>query len=171
MVGIIVSCLITYQLPIKQTLSLYEENKQLQGQLSAAENAPKRIRQIENQLATYKEVLKSASNDSLQQEEYVLNQVTSTCRKYGAAVVSFSPSEASEHKGYKIKTRTVQFRGTYRQLLQVVYALEHHAVIGRLASVRFILEEDSWQRSSRLFSYLYIQNIQPANNDEKADLL
>jgi hypothetical protein len=113
---------------------------------------------LETQLTNYNDLLKAYGSNALK-EEYLLHQLAASCKKNAVVLASLAPPQLTIDKGFKIETRVVKLRGSFINLLWVVYHMEKVKPAGRLASVRFAVEEDRKSAVSYLFAYLYIQNL------------
>ena len=151
--------LLTYFLALRPTWELYRTNRQLEGQVQAARYAPATLKQLRQEMKSYERVLQSVGKGESQREEEVLNVLTQLCRQHGVRLVSFPSLQTEEQAGYRIETRHVRLRGTFVRLLKVVNGLETAGAVGRLASVRFVLEEDRQRRSTHLSASIYLQTL------------
>jgi hypothetical protein len=147
-----------YFFSISATVSLWKENKLINKRLEEAYYAPENLKRLEAQLKNYNDLLKAYGSNALK-EEYLLHQLAASCKKNAVVLASLAPPQLTVDKGFKIETRVVKLRGSFINLLWVVYHMEKVKPAGRLASVRFAVEEDRKSAVSYLFAYLYIQNL------------
>gem|GEM_PF-5366220 len=141
------------------TYMLWCENRDARRAEQAREQAPDQIRHLAAQARHDAWAMRSYRIDTTQHEGRLLDQLSHTCRRYGVTLAALSRGEPSVHAGYRVQMRVAKLRGSFRNLVQAVYSLEYEHPIGRLASVRFALEEDRRQRRQFLFAYLYLQSI------------
>lgn len=155
-----------YLLP---TLEAWQENSQRQQVLTDLRQAPAQIRYLSRQARADTWRMRSYRVDTTQQESQMLNQLSRISRRYGVTLAALSLGEPTTHAGYRIQTRIAKFRGKFPDLVRAIYELEYQQPVGRLASVRLLLEEDRKQRRSFLVAYLYLQSITQELPDEKPD--
>ncbi|MCB2411158.1 hypothetical protein [Hymenobacter lucidus] len=159
LLGAVVFFVLAYQVSIRPTLRLWQENESQRTMLQQLRNAPQAIRRLQAQKQQNQWLMRSFQVDTTQSEGLALNRLTATCRRYGVTVASLSPSQHTVRNGYSIETRIAKLRGSFHGLVQTVYSLEYVQPIGRLSSVRYALEEDRKQHRSFLYAYLYVQTI------------
>ena len=157
--------LLAYVVAIHPTVELYLDNARQQQSLAQLQEAPQIIQELQQQTSKYTRLTHTFRADSTRQESYVLNQLTRACRTQGVTLAALLPSQEATHNGYRVETRVAKLRGNFQGLIQVVYALEYQTPIGRLSSVRYVVEEDRKQRKSFLYAYVYLQNISSQPDD------
>ena len=141
------------------TYSLWRRNVAQAQALVDLQRAPEQLRQLTAQARADAWLMRSYRLDTTRQEGYLLNQLSQTSRRYGVTLAALSRGATITHAGYQIQTRVAKLRGPFRGLVQAVHSLEYEQPVGRLASVRFVVEEDRKQRRDFLFAYLYLQSI------------
>ena len=144
---------------IQPTIALWQRNQQQANAIAEVRSAPQRLQQLTAQARADTWLMRSYRIDTTQHEGELLNQLSQTCRESGATLASLSRGTPTTHTGYRVEMRIAKLRGTFRALVQAVYALEYEHPVGRLSSVRFVVEEDRKQRRNFLFAYLYLQSI------------
>ncbi len=151
------------------TWELWQANQQQQQAMTELTTAPARLQALSAQVAADGERLRGYRLDTTRQEGYMLNQLSQTCARHGVTLAGWSRGETSTQAGYRLNLQLAKLRGPYRSLVQTIYELEYEHPLGRLASVRFALEEDRRQRRSFLYAYLYLQSITREEHAEKTD--
>jgi hypothetical protein len=149
---------LAYYLSISSTIELWKSNNEIKQQLERAQYAPEQISALQAQLAEYNKLL-MAYGGSIQREEYLLSQLSGSCKKNAVQLASLTPPQLTIDNGYKIETRIVKLKGSFINLLWVIYHMEKIGPAGRLSSVKFVIEEDRKNAANYLFAYLYIQNL------------
>lgn len=145
-----------YLLP---TFELWRSNQAQAQALLDLQRAPEQLRQLTAQARADAWLMRSYRIDTARQEGFLLNQLSQTARRYGVTLAALSRGATLTHAGYQVQTRIAKLRGPFRGLVQAVHSLEYERPVGRLASVRFVVEEDRQQRRDFLFAYLYLQSI------------
>jgi hypothetical protein len=151
------------------TWQLWQANRQQQQALAELATAPARLQALSTQVASDGERLRGYRLDTARQEGYMLNQLSQTCARHGVTLAGWSRGEATIQAGYRLNLQLAKLRGPYRSLVQTIYELEYEHPLGRLASVRFALEEDRHQRRTFLYAYLYLQSITSEENTQRSD--
>jgi hypothetical protein len=154
---------------LRPTWELWQETRQQEQALAELRTAPARLQALTTQVAADAERLRGYRLDTARQEGYMLNQLSQTCARHGVTLAGWSRGEATTQAGYRLNLQLAKLRGPYRALVQTVYELEYEHPLGRLASVRFALEEDRRQRRSFLYAYLYLQSITSEEHAKKLD--
>lgn len=144
---------------LRPTLLLWQTTQQQQQALVELQTAPRRLQTLTAQARADAWHMRSYRLDTTRQEGYMLNQLSRTCAHHGVTLAAWSRGESTTQAGYRVDMQVAKLRGSYRELVQTIYELEYEQPLGRLASVRFALEEDRRQRRSFLFAYLYLQSI------------
>ena len=68
---------------------------------------------------------------------------------------------------YTVETCVLEVKGSFINLLELVYLFEQKLTLGKIVSVSFIKDEDRFTKISNLKVTIYIQNIKTINNEEK----
>jgi hypothetical protein len=164
--GLLLVIALNYMWP---TWELWQANQQQQLALAELVTAPTRLQDLSAQVAADGERLRGYRLDTIRQEGYMLNQLSQTCAHHGVTLAGWSRGEVTTQAGYRLNLQLAKLRGPYRLLVQTIYELEYEHPLGRLASVRFALEEDRRQRRSFLYVYLYLQSITREEHTEQPD--
>ena len=144
---------------LRPTWALWQATGQQQQALSELRTAPARLQALTAQATADEQRLRSYRLDTTRQEGYMLNQLSQTCARHGVTLAGWSRGGATTQAGYRLQLQLAKLRGPYQALVETAYELEYEHPLGRLASVRFALEEDRRQRRSFLHAYLYLQSI------------
>lgn len=144
---------------VRPTWLLWQQTRRQQQALAELKTAPDRLRLLTARAQADAWQMRSYRLDTTRQEGYMLNQLSQTCTRHGVSLAAWSRGESTAQVGYRIDLQVAKLRGPYKALVQTLYELEYEHPLGRLASVRFVLEEDRRQRRSFLVAYLYLQSI------------
>jgi hypothetical protein len=144
---------------LRSTFELWRGNEAQTQALVDLQSAPEQLRQLTAQARADAWLMRSYRIDTTRQEGFLLNQLSQTSRQYGVTLAALSRGATRTHAGYQVQTRIAKLRGPFRGLVQAVHSLEYERPVGRLASVRFVVEEDRKQRRDFLFAYIYLQSI------------
>ena len=151
------------------TLTAWQDNRQRRQALTDLARAPVQIQQFAEQARADTWLMRSYRIDTTRHESRMLNQLSGISRRYGVTLAALSLEAPTVHAGYRVQTRIAKLRGAFPGLVKAVYELEYQQPVGRLASVRFLLEEDRKQRRSFLVAYLYLQSITQEPPNEKSN--
>ena len=152
---------------LRPTCQLWLTTQQQQQALTELATAPGHLRALTAQAQADAWQMRSYRLDTARQEGYMLNQLSQTCAHHGVTLAAWSRGESTTQASYRIDLQIAKLRGPYPALVQTIYELEYEHPLGRLASVRFALEEDHRQRRSFLFAYLYLQSITRETHSER----
>ncbi len=144
---------------LRPTWELWQQTHAQQQTLAELRTAPAQLRALTAQAQVDEQRLRGYRLDTTRQEGYMLNQLSQTCARHGVVLAGWSRGAATTQTGYRLHLQLARLRGPYQALVQTIYELEYEHPLGRLASVRFALEEDRRQRQSYLYAYLYLQSI------------
>lgn len=144
---------------LRPTWYLWQQTQQQHRLLVEMQTAPGQLQQLAAQVRADAWQMRSYRLDTTRQEGYMLNQLSRTCARHGVTLASWSRGESSLQAEYRVDMQVAKLRGPYQALVATLYELEYEQPLGRLASVRFVLEEDRHQQKSFLFAYLYLQSI------------
>lgn len=164
--GVMATGLLAYWLAIGPTVDMYRSNRVLTQQLFSAKSAPAEIARLSNELGKYDQAISSFTAAKVDWEQHLLQELSRACEQVGVRLIQLPSASEEKHEGYRVKTRVVKLEGSYKKLVQVLYALEGQKGIGRISSVQFVLEEDRRTRNTFLFAYMYIQNIEKSTGNE-----
>lgn len=151
--------ILAYWLSLSKTVHAFRENNLLESRLDSVQSAPTAIARYTAELEGYERSLGRFSAGNRNWEEHLLQGIGKACQQYGAVLIEFPAPLVEVQTSYTVLTHAVKLEGSYKALVQVVYALERMEAVGRITSVRFALEEDRRSRSTRLFGYVYFQHI------------
>jgi len=144
---------------LRPTWEVWQTTRQQQQALVELRTAPARLRQLTTRAAIDANRLQSYRLDTTRQEGYMLNRLSNTCAQHGVILAGWSKEPSAHQAGYRLNMQLAKLRGPYTALVQTIYDLEYKHPLGRLASVRFALEEDRRQRKNYLYAYIYLQSI------------
>jgi len=144
---------------VRPTLTLRDDTNQLLQAQAELHTAPARLQTLTEQTNVNAQRLEAYRLDTTRQEGYMLNHLSRTCARHQVTLAGWSRGAASTQAKYRVNLQLAKLRGAYPDLVQAIYELEYVQPLGRLASVRFALEEDRRQRRNYLYAYLYLQSI------------
>lgn len=157
--GFILLLIIAYVFSIRNTVDAYIISKRQQHSLEDVSNAPQRIKQFQDQLASL--------DHSLVQSDYnrqqLFESVNTFCESQDLKLDYFHPEQRFLHNDYEIITNKVEVEGTYKSIVRLIYYLEYEQKLGHIASTNFEQKEERRTKRKYLTAEIYIQNIQSAN--------
>ncbi|KAA9324918.1 hypothetical protein [Adhaeribacter soli] len=157
--GSILFGLVIYQLTLKRTIEAYQTNGFLKNQLSEAAEAPDALIQLKSINSNYEKAIIKYRKSATDHEGVLLDRVNKVCVKNAVRITSFNSLPTYKQGNQVVHTGFIKLTGRFTSILQVIFHLETKEAIGRLSSVKFILEKDYNQEVRRLSALVYIQYI------------
>ncbi len=159
LVGTFFLLVLGYIFSFGKTIEVWQSNEKLEEDAAVIQNAPTEIQNLKANISYLDRSLRSYVRDTISGEEYLLEKISESCRKYGVILVELLPPQLLEENEYSIETRFVKARGGFNNLLRLVYDLENKYQVGRVSSVKYVVEEDRKSNTKHLYARIYIQNL------------
>ncbi len=159
-IGFLLFMVLGYFLSFSKTIQLYNENEVLENNLAEASVAPSIILKSKEELRVLDQYLRAYAFDSLINQELLLAEVSDFCMKNNLIIYSFPHHTSQEKKNFVIHTNVIEAKGSYKNLLNLVYYLEQEIKIGRISSVKFERFLEKKTKKAYLTVKIYVQSIQ-----------
>lgn len=157
--GSLAFAVLVYLLAIQNTVSLWYENKELQGKLAQAEQAPVQIRILEDKLATFNSQLGIYLVEHNDNQERIVQVVNEFCQKNHLLLREIPELVMQQEGDFEVISTQIVAQGAYRDLVKMVYFFEKQHKIARVTSVKFEKSQDPKTRKTFLAVHLLLQNI------------
>lgn len=155
--GGFISFILIYQIAIKQTWEVHSKAQLVEQQLMNNEQWNGSIDSNVNKLKSYEKLIGSNFNDNKEIKDLRL-LLDSLSLNYKVKVIGFKEFRDIVQDGYRIKLSEILLSGRYLELTKVANTLEGMPSLGKVKSIRFILQKRE-QGELELNMYLYVQNI------------
>lgn len=160
----LLSCLLVYQLALKQTVELAAACSAKETELETAQDAPQRIALLKAQRQAIENVLGDADH-TMDFQQRLLETVSDFCRDQKLTLSDFPNAVAVVEKGYRIETNAVSVQGSFNKLVRLVYELEQKHHMGKIAAVEFATGRVSRNKPAILTATIYVQNVKKISNE------
>ncbi len=157
--------LLAYRVAISPTVEAYGHYRELTGQMQSASAAPERLTALGQELRQAERFLVTGQADS-SRTDLLLAGLAPFCQRQGVRIEALPPAQAEKRDNYRIVTRSVRLAGSYANLVQVIYHLEHRLRAGRVASVQFSVREDLLRGTRTLYADCYLQQLHQGAGQE-----
>ncbi len=153
--GLVFCLLLIWQLNLKNTWNAHKKNKQLAQRVSY-------IQQKQVQLPKMKEQLQLLDEHSVKKYEdrAIMKVLSLFCEENNMLIKDFSAPESFNQKGIKYWTQNIEVQGTFKDITQLAYLLEHQEKLGSIASLDFYSEEDRYLKKTFLKASFVLRNIE-----------
>lgn len=148
--------LLVYWIAVSGTVELNKTCKGLQRQMISVDVAP---RQIDSLASRLKELNRLTGNNLAGEGTDPLLNFISTQTGSSNKLINYLPLHFFRNQPYLIETRVAVFEGSFRNLLEFLFALEKGYPSGKVVSVEFKIETNLKTEKNRLLMTLYIQSI------------
>lgn len=141
----------TYQ-PIFQ---LQTELRTSQKLMENSETSFSEIQALQQELNGLDKIIGNSQNHALTQQK-ILHFITKS--SLNVSVVSIEDTHIFEEKIFTVFTNKIILKGTYENLLTLMYTMEKEFATSKIASAKFVSEKDYNTNKTDLTLELYFQN-------------
>jgi len=154
-IGSVLFLLLAYQLAIGKTVALYQKSKELEKNLAGSESIAQEIITLQQKRN------KSAKKQEQFDEEWIFEVVTELCSKLDITIADLQQGEHFEYEQTEVITHQILLKGAYKNILQVMFAIEQEFKIGAIISTNFYKQKNRATKQEELYCHLYLRNIKP----------
>jgi hypothetical protein len=157
--GIFLSVIIIFQVAIKPTLearNLYKEKNLLLESLSSA---PLEIQTLREKLNQINHNLNSENKTLYDTRDDLLEEISNFCIKNRIHVYSYPELHLYNNRSFVIESNRIVLKGTFKNLLKLIYHMETNVGFSRIASIRYYTELNRKTKREELFLEMIFQNI------------
>jgi len=153
-----------YEAALKKTIVAYNDYKNLELQIQAAHDEPKRMEQLQIKNAKMDMLLGNEGKYSDIQQS-ILGIVTAYCNQNNLVLEEFPTPTIENNKGITIQTNIITIEGGFNKLLNLIYLFEQKYKIGKVVSVAYKLTKENSASIPKLNVIIYLQNINKQSHE------
>jgi hypothetical protein len=157
--GVVLFAFLSYKMAFQNTLTAYREVCSLKEQLRMAQDAPKKINALQQQMISIERILGTGQRADTNVQQQLLGIVTDYCQKSNTVLREFPKTIQKTQDDYLVETNIFILEGNFTKLLRLIYLLEQKNRIGKIASVNFLSKKDFKTKLPALTSTIYLQNV------------
>ena len=154
-VGILLLTALAWFGTIKHTKKLYHQYTKNTAILEQVGQAPKRIRQLKNNLDHYT----NAFDKRMYDRATLFESINIYCDKNKVIIKDFKPEEQKDYKEYSIITNPITLEGNYIDIVGLAYELEYKNQLGHIASMKFDRKINRRTKEVALEATLFTQHL------------
>ena len=124
--------LLAYQFNIKETLNLRQANQQHQQAIARATNIDADIEKYQGQLTAF-----NANAVTSYSQENLLELLSTFCVQQDLLIKGFPEPKTYQEADYTIVSNRIEVEGSFSDIVQLVYDLEHVHRIGSIVSLKY----------------------------------
>ena len=158
--------MLVYLMAVSDTIELRSSCNELTVQMISADDAPK---QLASFTARLDELNGMAGNSNSGEGTDPLLNFISMHSTSSNKLINYLPLHFYQNQLYLIETRIAVYEGSYRSLLEFLFAFEKSYPSGKVVSVKFETETNAKSGKKRLLMTLYIQSITNEKDNSAKD--
>lgn len=163
--GFVVLLILSYALSIRRTIALGEICNRLEQQKESLQNAPAKIRKINQELANINAIIGKDMHVDMDVQSAILEKTGQFCQKQKLTFKRFPKTHYYNEKDYLVMTNKLVMEGEFIKILKLIYLFEQEFQLGKIISVQFEKERDRKTKRMRLYGSLLIQNVKHIQNE------
>lgn len=156
-----------YFLAIEKSIVVAGEYRILKEQVQMASDAPRKITELQKQLAEIDHDMEKEQRTTVNVQEALLGFITNYCQNNKLILREFPKTIHINEKDFLIETNVFTVEGGFLKILPMIYLLEQKNKIGKIASVNFQTKKDFKTKNLALTATIYLQNV--SKNKQKKD--
>jgi hypothetical protein len=154
----VLSAVLIYEAALKKTIVAYSSCKSLELQVQDANDAPKKMNELQIKNARM-DMLLGNGGKYLDVQESILGIVTNYCHENTLVLEEFPTPMIEKNNGIVIETNVFTIEGGFNKLLNLIYLFEQKYKIGKVVSVIYQVKKENSSSSTKLNVTIYLQNI------------
>lgn len=150
---------VVYYFAIHKTILAYNENRMLKNQSENSKKSPMILKDLDLSIEDLNDKLgiNNAINNS--NREYVLSKIALLCQQYSLKLINYPQSVYTNYNDYVIESKSIELIGNFKNITQVVFAIEKELHLGRVASLQYFIKKNNTTKKNTLVAKIIIQNI------------
>jgi len=153
-----------YEVAIKKTVIAYNNCKDLELQVQVANDAPKKMKELQRKNARM-DVLLGNGGQYLDTQQSILGIVTGYCNQNNLVLEEFPTPMIEKNNGIIIETNIFTIEGGFNKLLNLIYLFEQKYKIGKVVSVYYSIKRENSISQAKLNATIYLQNIKKQTHE------
>ena len=158
--------ILAYNIAVKNTIKTIKDYRELKRKSSEAADLPAQCALLSNQLSRLNQLYFNAVKGIGDTHEIFLDKLGRLADQYNTSVIEYPEKHSFNTSSVQIETHNAVLKGSFTDLLKVLYELEVHERIGRLVAVEYYTETNRKTKIRSLYMRIYIQNYRNKNNNE-----
>jgi len=159
--GLIILLWIAYQFAIANTLEAKNRYNTLLKHKELTSNIPQQINYLKQQNRYFDSVLKKNKiNSESSFQNNLLQIINSFTDKNGLTIISFNEPHLTVRNETLLKTYIFTVKGNFKQILELIYALEQIGTYGKISSIDFNKKKNYKRDLIFLECEIFLQRIE-----------
>jgi len=150
----------SYIFSISKTISLGEEISRLEKEEKDATFSAEKIANYSQELLLLNKKIKAYAVDTSSNNDNLLSLITDFCHANQLVLQSFPLPSSYNNNNLIVLSREIHVKGSFHNLLRLLYELEFQQSVGRIGSVVFHTKIDRKTNRKILYLNFVIQNCQ-----------
>lgn len=155
-IGSLLFLIIAYQLAFKKTFTEINKYSTTQDKLANVDVLKKQVTEYQSLLASFND--NKPTNLPLSQGN-LYELISKFCDENGLIIEQMPEVKVYDNQAFLIEQHNFIFKGEYREMLRLLYAIEQEWRIAKVVSSRFYLEKNRENRQEELKAEFHLQNI------------
>jgi hypothetical protein len=144
-----------YKKTYRPIFQLQNELHTSQKLMANSEGSFEEIQTLQQELNGLDKIIGKSKNHALAQQK-ILHFITNS--SLNVSVISIEDTHIFGEKVFTVFTNKIILKGTYENLLQLMYTMEKEFTASKIASVKFVSKKDYNTNKTDLLLELYFQN-------------
>lgn len=164
--GFLIILAICYNVALKSTIQSARNCRNMKEKAQLAVEMPQKAANLRSELATLNSTYFDEVKGLTDAHELVLERLSKLSSQFSTSVIGYPEKHLFENSFIRTETHTALLKGSFKNLLLVIYHLEVSEKVGRIASFEFFSEIDNKTRITNLYLRIYIQNYRNLKKNE-----
>ncbi len=158
--GILTLLVLSYMLAIKKTISLKNESKQLEEQVTRFSDIPNKLMVLNQKNEYYDSILGSMDFNDTSLQNNLIRTITAEAQKNKVKVMDFNEPHIFPIEESVQHTYNFMLEGNFADILKVVHVLERKGNFGEVVHLDFEKKKDYRTNREYLSAKVMVQQLQ-----------
>ncbi len=158
--GCLVLLFATYKLALSKTMAIQEEYGNLKSKRIQAQDIPEQLALLAQKEQYYDSIMQRMDIGDTSIQNNLLRTINEQAKVRNVKVIDFNPPHTHSFEDHKLLTHSIVLNGSYTDILQVAYMLEHKGSFGDIVHMDFEKKKDYRKRKSFLEATIFVQHIE-----------
>lgn len=158
LVGVVLLVWISIKFGFSRSFELKEQINSIEMQLQTVEDAPQKLKLINERLQLYEQLLSNVSGEET--SPVLIGKIGSYCKRNGLILKEIPGKVQNQNDEFTISTYKVVVQGSYEKMVKLLDELEQNSEAGKLRAVSFQSEYNLREGRKELFGTYYLQTIE-----------
>lgn len=155
----VISFILIYSVAIKVTLDLRSECNEKRKLIENNKNILSDIKAKEKKIVEINKLIENKDKNLTNYHNYLLAVIGKYCKMFNVVIKKFPQSHLVKKDNYNIETHVITLKGSYNDLLKILYNLEYDEKLSGISSLLFESIPNYRNGKYELNLTLYVQNI------------